>query len=118
MHPSKLGTRSFESEDDNLIFTVLSYFCRSQKLQIFIFRGKGELPGESKPIVTMKKYGDKLKKQLQQDGSSFEKNSETILRRPRYVRINVLLASKKEVQLLMPQELTNSFKSRSSLFYD
>ena len=68
---------------------------------IFVSRGKGELPGESKPIQTVKKYGNKLKTQLQQEGSSFAKNSDTVLRRPRYVRINVLLASKKEVTYIL-----------------
>ena len=66
----------------------------------FLFsRGKGELPGESKPIQTVRKYGDQLKKQLLQGGASLSKSSAASSgpKRPRYVRINVLLASKKEV---------------------
>jgi hypothetical protein len=40
-----------------------------------LFRGKGELPGESKPVQTIAKYGEQLKQEMQQGGTNLAKNS-------------------------------------------
>ncbi len=65
-----------------------------------IFRGKGELPGQSKPIQTIAQYGSQLKKHLTQGGTNMAKNSETVIRRPRFVRINILQTTHDEVNLI------------------
>ena len=66
-------------------------------LEDSIFRGKGELPGQSKPIQTIAQYGSQLKKHLTQGGTNMAKNSETVIRRPRFVRINILQTTQDEV---------------------
>ena len=62
------------------------------------FRGKGELPGQSRPIQTVAKYGDQLKKHLKLGGTNMAKNCDTVLRKPRFVRVNILKAGMDEVQ--------------------